>query len=136
MLITNAIIILLLPIAAFTIQIFVGKRLPRKGDWLPTGAMIGAFLFAVPILVEAISNYEPNHIIAHQTWEWFSFGSFVVSFGILIDNLTAIMLIVVTLISSLVHLYSIGYMHGDPRYSRYFAYLSLFSLETALTEYR
>jgi len=47
--------------------------------------------------------------------------------GILIDNVTAVMLLVVTIVSTLVHLFSIGYMHGDPRYSRYFAYLSIFS---------
>ena len=124
--ITNAIIILLLPICAFAIQIFIGKRLPRQGDWLPTAAMFTAFGFALPILFEALGNYDPNFKII-QSWEWINFGPVVVSFGIHIDNLTAIMLIVVTLISALIHLYSTGYMHGDPRYSRYFAYLSLFS---------
>jgi len=124
--ITNAIIILLLPLVAFVIQIFVGKRLPKQGAWLPTGAMFTAFLFAVPILFEALSAYDPNFKI-QSSWEWINFGPVVISFGIHIDNLTAVMLIVVTLISSLIHLYSIGYMHGDERYSRYFAYLALFS---------
>ena len=124
--ITNAIIILLLPLAAFTIQIFVGKRLPKQGAWLPTGAMFAAFLFALPIVVTAVSAQDPAFKIA-QTWRWIDFGPVQVTFGIHIDNLTAIMLFVVTLISSLIHLYSIGYMHGDPRYSRYFAYLALFS---------
>ena len=125
--ITNAILILILPIAAFLIQISVGKRLPRKGDWVSTGAMFAAFLLALPIFFEALSAYEPGHVIARQSWKWIDFGAVQISFGIHIDNLTAIMLIVVTLISSLIHLYSIGYMHGDKRYSRYFAFLSLFS---------
>jgi len=125
--INYAIIILLLPLVAFAIQIFIGKRLPKQGAWLPTGAMFLAFLFALPILFAALSNYEPNYVIAEKSWQWINFGSVNVKFGILIDNLTAIMLFVVTLVSSLIHLYSIGYMHGDPRYSRYFAYLSLFS---------
>ena len=124
--ITNAILILLLPLIAFVIQIFVGKRLPRKGDWLSTGAMFLAFFLAVPILIQAISTYDANFKIT-QSWEWINFGPVNVAFGIHIDNLTAIMLIVVTFISSLIHLYSIGYMQGDPRYSRYFAYLSIFS---------
>ena len=124
--ITNAILILLLPLIAFVIQIFVGKRLPRKGDWVSTGAMFLAFFLAVPILIQAIATYDPNFKIT-QSWEWINFGPVNVAFGIHIDNLTAIMLIVVTFISSLIHLYSIGYMHGDPRYSRYFAYLSIFS---------
>jgi len=124
--ITNAIIILLLPLLAFVIQIFFGKRLPRQGGWLPTSAMFLAFLFAVPIFWQAIAAYDPQFKIT-ASWDWIDFGPVAVSFGIHIDNLTAIMLIVVTLISALIHLYSIGYMHGDERYSRYFSYLSLFS---------
>ena len=59
---------------------------------------------------------------------WLTVGDrFVLNVGILIDNLTAVMLLVVTGVSTLVHLFSIGYMHGDPRYSRFFAYLSIFS---------
>ena len=124
--ITNAIIILILPLFAFTVQIFVGKRLPKQGAWLPTLALFVAFFFALPIFIQSLFNYDPNFKIA-QSWDWIDFGTVTFSFGIHIDNLTAVMLIVVTLISALIHLYSIGYMHGDPRYSRYFAYLSLFS---------
>lgn len=124
--ITNAIIILLLPLVAFTIQIFIGRRLPKQGGWLPTGAMFIAFLFSLPIFIQALANYDPDFKIA-QSWNWIDFGPVTVSFGIHIDNLTAIMLFVVTLISAVIHLYSIGYMHGDSRYSRYFAYLALFS---------
>ncbi len=124
--ITNTILIVLLPLIAFVIQIFVGKRLPKQGAWLPTGAMFAAFLLAVPIFVQALTQYDPNFKIT-QSWNWINFGPITISFGIHIDNLTAIMLFMVTLISALIHLYSIGYMHGDPRYSRYFAYLSLFS---------
>ncbi|RMD88771.1 MAG: NADH-quinone oxidoreductase subunit L, partial [Calditrichaeota bacterium] len=125
-LIDHAIIILILPLLAFVIQIFFGKRLPGQGGWLPTLALFIAFLFAIPIFVEVLTQYDPHFKIA-KSWEWINFGPVTVTFGILIDNLTAIMLIVVTLISALIHLYSIGYMHGDPRFSRYFAYLSLFS---------
>ncbi len=125
--ITNAIVILLLPLAAFVVQVFFGSRLPRKGDWVSTGAVMAAFALSLPIVFDAFSNYQPNYIIAAQTWDWINFGIVNVKFGFLIDNLTAIMLFVVTLISSLVHLYSVGYMHGDERYHLYFAYLSLFS---------
>ncbi len=125
--ITNAILILLLPLFAFVVQIFIGKRLPRQGDWLPTGAIICSFLLALPIFFDALSNYEAGHVVVQQSWEWLRFGNLEITFGIYVDNLTSIMLIVVTLISSLVHIYSIGYMQGDERYSRYFAYLCLFS---------
>jgi len=125
--ITSAILIILLPLVSFTIQIFVGKRLPKQGAWLPFLAIFASFLLSVPIFFQAVTQYEPNNILAQQSWDWIVFGPVTVSFGIFIDNLTAVMLIVVTLISSMIHLYSMGYMHGDPRYSRYFAYLSLFS---------
>jgi NADH-quinone oxidoreductase subunit L len=125
--ITNALLILVLPFIAFAIQIFIGKRLPKEGAWLPTGTMFICFFLALPIFLDAISAHKPDYIVAQQTWEWINFGPVGISFGIFIDNLTAVMLVVVTLISALVHLYSIGYMHGDKLYSRYFAYLSLFS---------
>ncbi|MFQ6112497.1 MAG: NADH-quinone oxidoreductase subunit L, partial [bacterium] len=102
------------------------RRLPKQGGWLPTLAMFVAFFFALPIFIQALSNYDPNFKIT-QSWNWINSGPVVVSFGIHIDNLTAVMLFLVTLISAVIHLYSIGYMHGDPRFSRYFAYLSLFS---------
>jgi NADH-quinone oxidoreductase subunit L len=124
--ITSTIIILILPLLAFTLQIFFGRRLPKQGAWLPTSAMFIAFLLALPIFIQALSNYDPDFKIA-KSWNWIDFGSVTISFGIYIDNLTAVMLFLVTLISALIHLYSIGYMHGDPRYSRYFAYLSLFT---------
>ncbi|MGH7600863.1 MAG: NADH-quinone oxidoreductase subunit L, partial [bacterium] len=123
---TQALVILLLPLAAFVIQIFFGKRLPRQGDWLPTSAMFIGLILAIMIFGRVLANYDPAFKITH-TVEWIHVGSVNISFGILIDNLTAVMLVVVTLVSALVHLFSIGYMHGDVRYSRYFAYLAIFS---------
>jgi len=123
---TQALIILLLPLAAFVIQIFFGKRLPRQGDWLPTSAMFIGLILAILIFGRVLAQYEPNFKI-HRTYDWIRVGSINLSFGILIDNLTAVMLVVVTLVSALVHLFSTAYMHGDARYSRYFAYLALFS---------
>ena len=62
-----------------------------------------------------------------HTVDWLSLGDVTFSMGFYLDSVTVIMLIVVTLVSSLVHIFSMGYMHGDPRYPRFFAYLSLFS---------
>ena len=59
--------------------------------------------------------------------DWIHSGSFVVDWALRVDSLTAVMLVVVTTVSSLVHLYSWGYMEEDPSQSRFFAYLSLFS---------
>ena len=122
-----AYIIPLLPLASFFINIAVGKRLPRKGDWLSLATILAGLVMSVGIFLEVFRAYDPNfkyHVVA----PWLTVGDrFVLNVGILVDNLTAVMLLVVSGVSTLVHLFSIGYMHGDPRYSRYFAYLSIFS---------
>lgn len=123
---TQALIIALLPLTAFVIQIFVGKRLPRQGDWLPTTAMFIGLILAILIFGSVLKHYDPHFKIT-RTFEWIKVGPLNISFGILIDNITAVMLVVVTLVSSLVHLFSIAYMHGDVRYSRYYAFLALFT---------
>jgi NADH-quinone oxidoreductase subunit L len=126
-LIRYAYIIPLLPLASFFINIAVGKRLPRKGDWLSLATILAGLVMSVGIFLEVFRAYDPNfkyHVVA----PWLTVGDrFVLNVGILVDNVTAVMLLVVTGVSTLVHLFSIGYMHGDPRYSRYFAYLSIFS---------
>jgi NADH-quinone oxidoreductase subunit L len=117
----------LLPLAAFFINIAVGKRLPRKGDWVSLGAIALGLAISIGIFYEVFRAYDPNFKY-HVVFPWLDLGGrFVVQGGILIDNITAVMLLVVTGVSTLVHLFSIGYMHGDPRYSRFFAYLSIFS---------
>jgi len=124
--IDQALIIWLLPLAAFVIQIFLGRRLPRGGDWLPTGTMFLGLILAINIFGQTLSAYNPGLKLT-RSYEWIQIGAFELGFGFLFDNLTAVMLVVVTLVSALVHLFSIAYMHGDVRYSRYFAYLALFS---------
>lgn len=62
-----------------------------------------------------------------NVYEWMSVGSISVAVGFLVDNLTAMMLVVVTFVSLMVHIYSIGYMKGDPGYNRFFSYISLFT---------
>jgi len=126
-LIRYAYIIPLLPLASFFINIAVGKRLPRKGDWLSLATILAGLVMSVGIFLEVFRAYDPNfkyHVVA----PWLTVGDrFTLNVGILVDNLTAVMLLVVTGVSTLVHLFSIGYMHGDPRYNRFFAYLSIFS---------
>ena len=116
-------LILLCPLAAFAVFGLLGlanRRSPRQ-DYLSTAAMLVALACSFLLLREVVPNPE-----AH-TVNWISLGSVTFSMGFYLDSVTVIMLIVVTLVSSLVHIFSIGYMHGDPRYPRFFAYLSLFS---------
>ena len=117
--------ILLLPLLGFLLLIFFGKKLPRQGDWLATGLMTITLLLSLFLLITKLTSYPGESISAN--FEWAVVGDQTISFGILIDNLAAIMLVVVTLISTLVHFFSMGYMKDDVRYSRYFAYLGFFS---------
>ncbi len=124
---TLAVITLIAPIAAFAIVIFLGKRLPRGGDWVSLIAIWGGLIFSLYLFfTEVLGNYDPNLFHSFQ-FNWLQWGDYHLKIGITLDNVSIIMLVVVTLISALVHLYSVGYMHGDPKYSRFFAFLSLFS---------
>ena len=122
-----AIIMLFLPLFAFGINILVGKRLPRKGDWVSIAAILSSFSLALAIFTYMLFvRYDPT-FSAEWKWTWISLHGFEIELGILVDNLTIMMAFIVTLVSALVHIYSISYMKDDPRYNRYFAFLSLFS---------
>lgn len=119
--------ILLLPLAAFVVLAACGRRLPRRGDFVAVAANFAALALAIGVFARVVFGvHDPTFL---RTWqiEYLRIGSFHIDMGIWLDNLTACMLVVVTFVSSMVHLYSVGYMAGDLRYSRYFAYLSLFT---------
>ena len=85
-------------------------------------AMLIAFVCSLLLFITA-NPENPDH----QALTWLPLESVSFSMGFYFDSVTAVMLLVVTIVSSLVHIFSIGYMHGDPRYPRFFAFLSLFS---------
>lgn len=128
----TAIWIALLPLCAFVVQVFFGKKLPRHGDFVSVGAIFGSFLIACPIFFDLLKNGN-----VHDTFQvsWMAFpgaasgvnAAVNIVVGVVINNLTAIMLFMVTLCASLIHLFSTGYMHGEERYHLFFAYISLFS---------
>ncbi len=126
MFINYSLFILFLPLVAFLIQIFFGKRLPRQGDWVSITAISASLFLAIIMFVSMISGYDPD-FKEEASFTWFDMGSFKIRLGFLIDNLTIIMLLVVTLISTCTHIFSTEYLKGDIRYSRYFAYLGLFT---------
>jgi len=121
-----AYLILLLPLFAFLIQVFFGKRLPRQGDFVSISAVLLTLALAIALFAMILVFNEPGFHLEH-TFSWINLENFQVDLGVTIDNVSAIMLFVVALISSLVHIYSVGYMAGDPGYSRYFGFLSLFT---------
>ena len=131
LLINLSLVILVLPLLGFTLMIFFGKKLPRQGDWLETSIITVGLALAVTILYQKLTLYHAETLSLNFTWVDFhnvpGIGPLKITLGFAVDNLAAIMLAVVTLISALVHWFSIGYMKDDIRYSRYFAYLGIFS---------
>lgn len=119
MVINLSLLILFLPLVSFLILIFFGKRLPRRGDWLANGLLFVCLGLSFYILL----TFNPAKPIIER-YPWMDWG---ITLGVVLDNLSVVMLVVVCLISALTHLFSIKYMEGDVRYSRYFAYLGIFT---------
>jgi NADH-quinone oxidoreductase subunit L len=121
-----AAVVLVLPLVAFFTLFFFGRRLPRQGDWV--GILCTFLSFGLSVwLFGQVWGQETQHV----RYDWFTLGgmrqSGVFTAGIYLDNLAVLMLVVVTLISTLVQLFSVGYMRADPHYNRYFAFLGLFT---------
>ncbi|SPP99959.1 NADH-quinone oxidoreductase, subunit L [Candidatus Sulfobium mesophilum] len=113
-----------LPFAAFLINILFGRGFIKdKAHWVAIMAVAGSWVVSVATLVDVMSGRTLNE----DLYTWILSGGFKVSVGFLIDQLTTVMLIVVTTCSTLIHIYSAGYMHGDKGYYRFFSYLSLFT---------
>ncbi len=124
----------LLPIVGFLITAVVGRRLGKQAHWVPVGLVVASWAVAMVVVYAALTGEEPfgEHGYGVTLWQWIPAGSFVVDVGLFVDNLTACLLIVVTTIGMLVHIYSIGYMAHDEGYWRFFAYLNLFMFSMLL----
>ena len=115
----------LFPLLAFLVLLAVGKQLKGLGSAVSIIAALASFVMAVLILVgrlgEGVSNYTWSEL------EWLKIGDYTLKMGFEVTNLNALMLVIVTLVSLLVVVYSKGYMHGDERINVFFAYVSLFT---------
>jgi len=122
--------ILLLPLLGFIIVLFLGKRFP-KIYLVEVGIISLVFILSVVVGYSKLTTYLHQDLLFSFTWIDFgnvpNIGALSVDLGIKIDNITVLMLFVVNLISMLVHIYSIAYMKGDKRYTRYFSYLGIFT---------
>ncbi|MDP9352418.1 MAG: NADH-quinone oxidoreductase subunit L, partial [Chloroflexota bacterium] len=115
----------LAPLLAFLVNFLFGKRL--RGN---TTAYIGIASVAVSLLLSVLVFLEvrtTEEAFNLDVYRWIVSGDFEVGIGFYVDRLTSLMLLVVTAVSLLVHIYSIGYMHGDPGLYRFFSYLPLFT---------
>jgi len=118
----------LLPLLGFATLLVVGSRLgePAAG-WLATLAIGGSFLAAVGTWIGLVNRDEDDRVVEKIVFEWVPAGRFSVDVGFLVDPLSVAMILFVTGLGTLIHLYSIGYMHGDENYAKYFVYLNLFA---------
>jgi NADH-quinone oxidoreductase subunit L len=119
----HAWVIAVLPVVSAALTLFFGKRTPGGGPVYGITAIGAGLLMAFGVgwhFVQGGGPYQAN-------LDWFQIGPLHMQLGIYIDGLTAVMLIVVTTVSLMVHIYSLGYMHGDVRYTWFFVVLSLFT---------
>ncbi len=119
-----SLLIVLLPLIAAAIVGLGGRYLPRSSThWLTIAGVGGAFILSALVFKATLNGYSANY----NLYTWLTSGDIQFNVGFLIDNLTAMMMVVVTFVSLMVHIYTIGYMSEDPGYSRFFSYISLFT---------
>ncbi|TPW18460.1 MAG: NADH-quinone oxidoreductase subunit L [Halothiobacillaceae bacterium] len=118
--------IVLFPLLGALVAGFAGKQIGCSGaHWVTTSGVGLSFLLSVVAFFHIVINEAPDFNGSVYTWLISDGVKFEI--GFLVDNLTAIMMLVVTFVSLMVHIYTIGYMRGDPGYQRFFAYISLFT---------
>jgi NADH-quinone oxidoreductase subunit L len=118
----------LLPLIGFLISGIFGKKIGNEKliGTISTLAVFIPFIIGVASLLQLMSMPEDSRTIFVKYYDWITAGSFNASVSYLIDPLSIVMVLVVTGVGSLIHLYSIGYMHGDPGFAKFFAFLNLF----------
>jgi NADH-quinone oxidoreductase subunit L len=122
-------LILLLPVASFAVIALLVRPLVKVGSkiagYIAIAAIGGSLALSLWTLFTVIG--EPEHVLHIPEISWLTVGAMHFSVGVLMDSLTAVMLVVVTTVSLMVQIYSQGYMKGDAGYHRYYAWMSLFT---------
>jgi NADH-quinone oxidoreductase subunit L len=116
-----------LPLAGAIVLLLFGKRIGRAAGPIASATIGLSFVLAVVTFIRLVSAGEEDRSATVRLFEWIGVGNFSVGADLLVDQLSIVMVLVVTGVGSLIHVYSIGYMHGDERYPRFFAYLNLFA---------
>ena len=120
----------LLPFIGFLVNASFGRRLTKRvAGAVACGAMILSFVVSVAAVFRLLSFDPESRVMAQTVYEWITSGDLAVPFTLRLDPLSAVMILIVTGIGSLIHVYSTAYMHEerDAEYARYFSYLNLFA---------
>ena len=119
----------LLPFGGFLVNAFTGKRLPKSiSGGIATAVMAISFVIALTQVMALTGMPSENRQIVQVLFNWIHVGDFSLDLSLRLDALSAVMILVITGIGTLIHLYSTSYMHDetDPEFARYFSYLNLF----------
>jgi NADH-quinone oxidoreductase subunit L len=120
----------LFPFVGFLVNAFFGKRLPKAvSGGVAVVAMLASFATSVAAVLQMLGQPGPTRFVEQTIWTWMTVGDLTVPFAFRVDPLASLMILVVTGIGSLIHIYSTAYMHEerDSEYARYFSYLNLFA---------
>lgn len=113
----------LLPLAAFIVLGIGGSRIKDRAHLIAVPSVLLSFVISLAAFLEVASG----NILRIPLYTWAASGDLTIALGLYVDQLTAAMLLLVTIVSSLVHIYTIGYMHGEPGYARFFSNIALFT---------
>lgn len=117
----------LIPFTGFLINGLLGQRIGRAGVYCIGCSSIGlAFLFSILAVYEMACSPAEDRLLVQVLWNWMSIGNLNIDISLMIDPLSAVMILVVTGVSFVIHIYSMGYMAHDESYWRFFAYLNMF----------
>ena len=116
------------PLVGFLV-LFLGRRQLKEpvSGWIATLMMAGSFVSGVATWLKLMSFDEHQREVVLKGVEWMRAGGFSVRFGLLVDPLSITMVLFVTGVGALIHLYSVGYMHGQERFTRFFTFLNMFA---------
>ncbi len=115
-----------LPLVGFLVLIPFGRKLGERSGWLATGMVAASFAVVVATFVDLLSKTADERRLTQSLFTWIPAGNFKVGFGFLADPLSIVMCLFITGVGALIHLYAIGYMHGDEKFPKFFLYLNLF----------
>ncbi|MEQ1912625.1 MAG: NADH-quinone oxidoreductase subunit L, partial [Vicinamibacterales bacterium] len=120
----------LFPFIGFLVNASIGRRLSKSASGLvAVAAMVASFAVALTSVIQLAGLPEESRAIVQNVFTWIASGDFTADFSLRVDPLSALMILVITGIGSLIHIYSTSYMHEEPdsEYARYFSYLNLFA---------
>ena len=123
-----AALIPLFPLIGFVIVAFFGKRIKNEKliGGIASSAILASFITAVMVFVGLVNRAPEDRTVIVKVYSWIATGSFNVDVAYQFDQLSILFTLIITGIGFLIHVYSIGYMHGDKGFPRFFAYLNLF----------